>query len=148
MHWRGRGKKRGLAAWITYYSRFRPGRYLLRPGETMIVSMGKKNDTSTPAPAVAESPALNKTTNTVPGTAGGNGAPAKAAKKKKASGFSPEDIALRAYFISESRSRNGIPGDSHSDWLEAERQLRSERRKTAPAKVSKASKGSRSKKRS
>ena len=140
--------------------------------------MGKKNDTTNPAAAIAAGPASSKTipqptVPAVPAEApkapgpngdGAAGAPAKSAAKKKpaskgsktsktatkvkAVSFSTDDIALRAYFISESRSRNGIPGDSHSDWLEAERQLRSERRKTAPAKVSKASKGSRSKKRS
>ncbi len=34
-----------------------------------------------------------------------------------------ELIALRAYFISEQRAAACIPGDSLSDWFEAERQL-------------------------
>jgi len=34
-----------------------------------------------------------------------------------------EQIQLRAYFISEHRHRHGTPGDHHSDWLEARRQL-------------------------
>jgi hypothetical protein len=34
-----------------------------------------------------------------------------------------EQIQLRAYFISEHRQRHGAPGDHHSDWLEARRQL-------------------------
>ena len=36
-----------------------------------------------------------------------------------------EDISLRAYFIGEDRRRRGLPGDPESDWLAAERQLRS-----------------------
>lgn len=37
-----------------------------------------------------------------------------------------EMIAVRAYFLSENRNANGIPGDHGGDWHEAERQLRSE----------------------
>ena len=36
-----------------------------------------------------------------------------------------EDISVRAYFIGEHRRHLGLPGDQESDWLEAERQLRS-----------------------
>lgn len=36
------------------------------------------------------------------------------------------EIALRAYFISERRQRMGWPGDPHSDWIEAENQLKAE----------------------
>ena len=36
------------------------------------------------------------------------------------------DVALRAYFIAEARYKQGIPGDSTSDWVEAERQLKAE----------------------
>jgi hypothetical protein len=35
-------------------------------------------------------------------------------------------IALRAYFIGESRMRTGQPGDSLSDLIEAERQILAE----------------------
>jgi hypothetical protein len=45
---------------------------------------------------------------------------------KPAAGPSSEAIALRAYFIAERRQHEGIPGDSESDWLEAERQIRKE----------------------
>ena len=38
----------------------------------------------------------------------------------------PADIALRAYGIYEERQKLGIPGDSASDWAEAERQLQLE----------------------
>jgi hypothetical protein len=40
--------------------------------------------------------------------------------------FSLEDISVRAYFIAENRRSRGISGDSESDWLEAERQLKAE----------------------
>jgi hypothetical protein len=37
---------------------------------------------------------------------------------------SHDDIAFRAYLIAEKRTQLGLPGDSLSDWVEAERQLR------------------------
>ena len=40
--------------------------------------------------------------------------------------ITPADIALRAYFIAEKRQKLGLPGDSTSDWVEAEYQLRTE----------------------
>ncbi len=40
--------------------------------------------------------------------------------------LSMEDISVRAYFIGEHRRSLGRCGDSEGDWLEAERQLRSE----------------------
>jgi Protein of unknown function (DUF2934) len=52
--------------------------------------------------------------------------PAKVRKTPAKSAFAeptPEQIQLRAYFISEHRHRHGTPGDHHSDWLEARRQL-------------------------
>ena len=33
------------------------------------------------------------------------------------------DVALRAYFIAEKRRAQGLHGDEHQDWLEAERQI-------------------------
>jgi hypothetical protein len=39
---------------------------------------------------------------------------------------STEDIAVRAYFIGEHRRALFLHGDSESDWLEAERQLKAE----------------------
>jgi hypothetical protein len=58
---------------------------------------------------------------------------AKAAKPAKTKAaklptLSTDDIALRAYFIAEKRQQLGLPGDSLSDWVEAEAQLISERR--------------------
>jgi len=151
-----REKIRGLAVRMTYDPRFGPGSPLLRTGKTMSVrmgnKMGNKNDIATPASARTESPASTKTTKSVPKAAGGinspaaNGdataattavkkKPAKAAAKKKVT-FSTEDIALRAYFISEDRQRQGIEGNEHSDWIEAERQLRKEQRKKASKQAS------------
>lgn len=40
--------------------------------------------------------------------------------------ISHDEIALRAYFIAQSRHQHGIPGDPGQDWVEAERQLREE----------------------
>lgn len=53
-------------------------------------------------------------------------APRKRTTKPKAPAYTHEDIALRAYFVSEKRRADGLPGDEHSDWLEAERQLAAE----------------------
>lgn len=46
-----------------------------------------------------------------------------APKAKRTPAFTQEDLALRAYFIAEKRQKLGLPGDAHSDWIEAERQL-------------------------
>jgi len=40
-----------------------------------------------------------------------------------------EEIATRAYFIAERRQLMGWPGDSKSDWVEAETQLLAESKK-------------------
>jgi len=48
-----------------------------------------------------------------------------------------DDIALRAYFISEKRQQLGLPGDSSEDWVEAERQLVEEAKSKRPAKKKK-----------
>jgi len=59
----------------------------------------------------------------------------KASSSKKALPVSPsnitatitiEEISMRAYFIAERRQAMGWPGDSDSDWVEAERQLKAE----------------------
>ena len=49
-----------------------------------------------------------------------------ASPKSKSVHFTQDDVALRAYFIAEKRQKLGLHGDAHSDWLEAERQLRAE----------------------
>ena len=45
---------------------------------------------------------------------------------KPTKSITPADIALRAYFIAEKRQKLGLPGDSVSDWVAAERQLQAE----------------------
>lgn len=52
--------------------------------------------------------------------------PKPAVSRAKKPKYSQDDVALRAYFISERRQAAGLPGDAHQDWVEAERQLASE----------------------
>ncbi len=100
--------------------------------------MGKK--TTTDKAASPAKPAVKATTTKPPAARKGTAAPAKqtkpappkaqrATKPKavKGAGVTAEDIALRAYFIAEKRRHNGLHGDEHHDWIEAERQLRAER---------------------
>jgi len=106
--------------------------------------MGKKNDTTTPAAAIAEPPKKKTTepaTLEVAPLAAAKPVKAKAAPKRKPAAkkapaliITTEDIALRAYFIAETRQRDGIHGDSHGDWIEAERQLHKEHKKKKAAK--------------
>jgi hypothetical protein len=92
--------------------------------------------------ATAKPEAVAKAETASPPAKDANGAPPKTAKKKPAKKevkkktgiFSTEDISLRAYFIAEHRQRHGLHGDSHSDWIEAERQLKREHRKKAAKK--------------
>jgi hypothetical protein len=51
---------------------------------------------------------------------------ASAPEKTAAPHISDEAIRTRAYFIAERRERMAIPGDAHSDWIEARRQLLAE----------------------
>ena len=55
-----------------------------------------------------------------------SGLRAQPVTKSAAASITDVDIALRAYYIAEKRQKLGIPGDSTSDWVEAERQLRAE----------------------
>lgn len=50
----------------------------------------------------------------------------KAVEPAPSEGIIWQDVAIRAYFISEKRRSTGIPGDEHQDWLEAERQVAEE----------------------
>lgn len=106
--------------------------------------MGKKTSTTTKAVAPAKraakpvaktKPAVDSAVVTPPPKAAApkTAAPKAAAPKRTpkpaappAPAFTHEDVTLRAYFISEKRNAAGIPGDSHQDWLEAERQLLAE----------------------
>jgi hypothetical protein len=102
--------------------------------------MGKNTDTlkkaaaPAAAAAVATAPARKTTKKTVRKTPA-----AKAVQTVAAPAITGEAIALRAYFIAEKRQQLGLPGDSQSDWLEAERQLRAEAKqpkaKAVPASV-------------
>jgi hypothetical protein len=47
-------------------------------------------------------------------------------RKKAARHPSVEQIQLRAYFIAERRRQLGIPGDETADWVQAEKELRTE----------------------
>jgi hypothetical protein len=58
-------------------------------------------------------------------TKSADSAPAQAGTKKiEVRGI--EEIQLRAYFIGERRAALGIFGDSTSDWIQAERELKAE----------------------
>ena len=46
-----------------------------------------------------------------------------AVKKNTRPAISRDEIARRAYFISEKRHRLGLHGDSAQDWLQAEQEL-------------------------
>lgn len=99
--------------------------------------MGKKtNNTTKPAavtkPAVkaaAKPPTVRKTV-AAPAKSAKPPAPklrrASKAKAARNGAITTDDIALRAYFIAEKRRLNGLSGDEHNDWLEAERQLLAE----------------------
>jgi hypothetical protein len=93
--------------------------------------MGNKSDAIEGATKAARKPAVRRTAAPKTATAtNGNGTPAvrktapKAAKPQAGTTPSQQDIALRAYLIGERRRKAGEPGDSLSDWLQAERELR------------------------
>jgi Protein of unknown function (DUF2934) len=50
----------------------------------------------------------------------------KSSSKEATAQISDEAIRTRAYFIAQHRERMSLPGDAHSDWLEARRQLLAE----------------------
>ena len=101
--------------------------------------MGKKATTdkkAAPAKRAAKPLAAKR-----PATVKKSATPAKPAVPKaaaKSPGFTTDDIALRAYFIAEKRRQNGLPGDEHADWLEAERQLLAEKGSPKKARRTKA----------
>ncbi len=71
-------------------------------------------------------PAKTKPT-TAPATAAKKPAATKSRKEKlPVAHITNEDIGLRAYYIGEHRQAHGLEGDSATDWIEAERQLRAE----------------------
>src|SRR5690348_14534744 len=85
---------------------------------------------ATPAPQMrAIKPTTARKTKSAGKAVKAPAAKAKRATKGGADGkpaYTRDDVALRAYFISEKRRARGLPGDEHQDWLEAERQLLAE----------------------
>lgn len=64
--------------------------------------------------------------------AGGILAAAKRTARRKVAMAEPlgptrDEIAVRAYYLSEERLRRGVGGSSEGDWFEAEQTLRRER---------------------
>lgn len=99
--------------------------------------MAKKTETNT-KPAAPAKRAAKPTAKVKPAVVKPAAAKAKApakTTKPKAPAYTLDDVTLRAYFISEKRRAEGLPGDEHQDWLEAERQLAAE---TRPKKAKKA----------
>lgn len=93
--------------------------------------MAKKSSTqpeSKPLTTAAKKPVKPKASKAAKSSAPAVAEPAAArpAVKKKKKQPTAEEIQLRAYFISENRQKLGLPGDSESDWIEAERQLLAE----------------------
>jgi hypothetical protein len=99
----------------------------------------KEAKESKPKKAAAKKATVKKAAVKVPtscvvageGTVGAVLAPKSVAKKPRLAARSKvpiqlNEIALRAYFIAERRHKMGWPGDSTSDWVEAERQLKAE----------------------
>jgi len=105
--------------------------------------MATKTSKSAPAPAKKKAPAKKASSKSTAGEK-----PKVTVRKKRASKASPakvaasitldskppvhepvishDDISLRAYFIAERRQQMGWPGDSSTDWADAEKQLRAE----------------------
>jgi hypothetical protein len=91
---------------------------------------GKKLASETSAePAMVTATAARKKKPAAKKTSGTK--PATPKRKSPEIHISNEDIALRAYYIAERRGKMGWPGNSASDWLEAESQLLAEARATA-----------------
>lgn len=106
--------------------------------------MGKKTTNDKPAAparrAAKTKPAAEKATVSQPEPAKPKAAAAKikaALPRARKPKYSQDDVALRAYFIAERRQAAGLPGDSHQDWIEAERQLASEASAPVKAKAKK-----------
>lgn len=102
-----------------------------------------RNGNGVAKPAVPTKKAT-KAKKTKPGTRARTATPGKISRAQKPQATSPtkkrivprlrlsdEEVRIRAYFISENRIREGRPGNSSDDWLEARRQLELEARKGA-----------------
>ena len=80
-------------------------------------------------PAQATAKAAGKSRRTTPRKSAAPRKPRAARpgnSKTSAFAISDDDVRMRAYFISERRQQQGLPGDSAHDWLEALRQLQEE----------------------
>ena len=93
---------------------------------------GAKKTPATTAPkarTAAKPKAATRTAGTAPAAKPAKKEAAKPSAKAAAKPIAIrlEDVALRAYFIAEKRQQLCLPGDSLGDWVEAERQLLSER---------------------
>ncbi len=87
----------------------------------------KSSSASQSAAADAKHRTVKKSSSKAPSTGKKPATSKKSAKSKPAKPvLSKDDIALRAYYISEKRRAAGLPGNEHDDWLEAERQLLAE----------------------
>ena len=78
---------------------------------------------SSPKPAAKKVAAVAKKTVAKKAATSPAPAPKKAAAKKVAAKPSLDAIARAAYLNYRRRVEQGLPGDSHGDWLEAERQF-------------------------
>jgi hypothetical protein len=97
--------------------------------EAPLAEAAKAPSLRAPTPATATAPATLAKPKAAKKTAAPKTAAKAPARKTKPivrAGFSNDDVALRAYYIAEKRQAQGHPGDTHSDWIEAERQLRHE----------------------
>lgn len=76
---------------------------------------------SSEKPAVKKRPASRKTS--AKKTADPGSKPVKPTAPLKPQKPDEREIAVRAYYLSETRIRYEMPGDALGDWVEAERQL-------------------------
>lgn len=90
--------------------------------------MGKTTKATTNPAAGVGAPTATKTLATKKSTAAKQSRPPAAGRSRptKAVAVRYEDVALRAYFLSEKRRHAGLPGDDTQDWLDAEQQLKVE----------------------
>lgn len=76
------------------------------------------------APAKKAATKATKTATTAPAKKADKAAPAAAPTKKPAAAKPPLDALARAAYLNyRRRVEQGLPGDSHGDWLEAERKF-------------------------
>lgn len=100
-------------------------RLTLIPTPTHPTHMAAKKTTKKKAPAKkAAKKATKKVAKKAVKTAAKK-APKKAPKKAAKKALSFDEIAAEAYYIYRDRSAKGLPGNPESDWLAAEKKLRS-----------------------